>query len=501
MRVHPLVTDLIGGGERLRAFVTPIDEKGEGPIERFAATVFNPETNRAAQAHGSLATFDQLEARPVRFHPIPTNDELIDALAIARQHPEVAARLEDPAVSIYQPMPPLGDRLDDDGTTTRRISLVIRDPSHPRLHQLIGVDLASREIDFELADRIRWWDGDHDCEETLPVGIHHGPDPGGPATVRVRVIDGTTELWNMLVTRPRNSEPSALHKGSGVELRQVRYRGRLVLYQAHVPILNVLYDNGTTYRDWQNSETVFEAFGSDPVGPGWRVCSQAPRTILESSNDAGNNFAGVALWYEDGELRIVSELEAAWYRYVSDWRFDDNGTIRPRFGFAGTRNPATCLRHQHHVYWRLDFDIEGAAPNVIEQRGVILPPARQRWRPVTRERSAKRSVFANQWRVRNTATNRAYRIVPGASDGTADAYGVADLWFLQYHGNELDDGVSAITASQSVTQAHLDQFDNDENLLDTDVVVWYAGHFMHDENAPHPHQGHIIGPELRPTNW
>ncbi|MEV5410764.1 hypothetical protein AB0K60_18200 [Thermopolyspora sp. NPDC052614] len=30
-------------------------------------------------------------------------------------------------------------------------------------------------------------------------------------------------------------------EGSGVELREVRYRGRLVLRQAHVPILNVLH--------------------------------------------------------------------------------------------------------------------------------------------------------------------------------------------------------------------------------------------------------------------
>ena len=29
----------------------------------------------------------------------------------------------------------------------------------------------------------------------------------------------------------------------------VRYRGRLVFWQAHVP-LNVLYDDGVTYRDW-----------------------------------------------------------------------------------------------------------------------------------------------------------------------------------------------------------------------------------------------------------
>lgn len=108
-------------------------------------------------------------------------------------------------------------------------------------------------------------------------------------------------------------------KGSGIELRNVFYRGKLVLYRAHVPILNVLYDDNVNYRDWQNAETVFRAVGQDPVGPGWRLCTAPPKTILESETDAGN-FQGVALHYQNGELRIVSEMVAGWYRYVSDWR-------------------------------------------------------------------------------------------------------------------------------------------------------------------------------------
>jgi hypothetical protein len=51
------------------------------------------------------------------------------------------------------------------------------------------------------------------------------------------------------------------------------------------------------------------------------------------------------------------------------------------------------------------------------------------------------------------------------------------------------------------TQTHLDQFVNGESIDGTDVVVWYAGHFRHDEHAPSPHQGHIVGPELRPVRW
>jgi hypothetical protein len=105
------------------------------------------------------------------------------------------------------------------------------------------------------------------------------------------VIDGSVELWNFQLVRPRDSEPVTYGKGSGIELRNVFYRSKLVLYRAHVPILNVLYDDNVNYRDWQNAETVFQAVGQDPVGPGWRLCTQPPKTILESGTDAETSKA------------------------------------------------------------------------------------------------------------------------------------------------------------------------------------------------------------------
>src|SRR5215213_6876384 len=65
---------------------------------------------------------------------------------------------------------------------------------------------------------------------------------------------------------------------------------------------------------------------------------QAPaQTILESGTDSGN-FRGVAIYRQGRETVLVSELKAGWYRYVSRWRFHDDGTIRPRFGFSAVRN-------------------------------------------------------------------------------------------------------------------------------------------------------------------
>jgi hypothetical protein len=64
-------------------------------------------------------------------------------------------------------------------------------------------------------------------------------DQGVAGQAWVSVYQGTTLLWRFLVVRPSSSSGAS---GSGVELRYVDYRGKRVLYQAHVPILNVRYD-------------------------------------------------------------------------------------------------------------------------------------------------------------------------------------------------------------------------------------------------------------------
>lgn len=493
LTAHETVVSFLDGPDptALRILGPDLLGRDPGPDAPFHASVFDPGSNRALEVRGRLDRSDDVQVRPSAFRPNPTPEELRTAAAVLREDARFPGGDE---VLVYAPMPPLADLEREDGTTIRRPTLGIYDPSGSPRHRIVAVDLATRAVDWSPAGVDA--PTDNDCEARLPIAVPDLPDAGGPGQVRVRVLRGGTELWNVIVVRPRDSEPRTYGKGSGVELRQVRYRGRLVLWRAHVPILNVLYDDGVSYRDWQNQETPFQAVGSDPVGPGWRLCTQPPATILESGTDDGA-FQGVALHYEDGELRIVSEMQAGWYRYVSEWRLRDDGVIKPRFGFAGTRDPRTCMRHQHHVYWRLDFDIDGAGADVVEQRGLLFPQLPV-WTPVVRETKRTRSPFARSWRVRDKSTGRGYRIVPGIADGTADAYGVADLWLLRYRATELDDGVSIVYGQAADTQARLDQYLTGESIDGTDLVVWYAGHFLHDEHHPAPHQGHVVGPDIIP---
>src|SRR5262249_5783944 len=112
-----------------------------------------------------------------------------------------------------------------------------------------------------------------------------------PGSVWVTVSHGGATRWRFLVVRPAASSGT---NGSGVELRYVDYRGKRLLYRAHVPILNVRYDGNACgpYRDWQNAEGMIQANGTD-VAPGFRLCTAPATTILDTGSDVGN-YLGVA---------------------------------------------------------------------------------------------------------------------------------------------------------------------------------------------------------------
>jgi hypothetical protein len=281
-----------------------------------------------------------------------------------------------------------------------------------------------------------------------------------------------------------------------VELRYVDYRGKRVLYRAHAPILNVLYEGNACgpYRDWQWEEGLLQANVTD-VAPGFRLCPAPAQTILDSGLDAGN-FLGVAIYVQGQEVVLVSEMQAGWYRYISEWRLHADGNIRPRFAFSAVQNSCVCNRHHHHVYWRFDFDIRTAGVNRVREFNDPPIIGSSNWHTKQYEiRRFRDPARSRRWRVENAATGEGYTLIPGANDGIADSYARGDVWLLRYRGSELDDGYNSTGGPG--TAADLDKLVNGESIDGKDVVIWYAAHFTHDPGT----QPHVVGPDLVPFNW
>jgi len=470
-------------------------DDGDGP--RFSTLVHDTTTGRSARVQGWLDDPESPEIFPSAHQWPPSEDEHAWALSILADDPEMAALLEADQAYTYRPMPPLLNVHHPDGSVDRVIAVGLRSPDEG--HRIVGVRTSDAEI-FREPPGV-----------AAPSSADCGPPPGptceptaGEGQARLRVRRGDTVLWDLVVVRPSASSGT---NGSGVELRTVDYKGQRVLSRGHVPILNVAYEDagvgagcGPTYRDWQHEESCFTAAGADPV-PGFRLCSAPPQTILESGADGGN-YRGVAFWLDGEELVIVSQLQAGWYRYVSEWRLAADGTIRPRFGFAAAQNPCTCLVHHHHVYWRLDFDILGPESNVIQEFNDPPVVEMANWHTVRLEvRRDRCAEHQRYWRVRNTQASQGYAIQPGPNDGSADQFGAGDVWVLRYDPNEVDDG-QGFTTDPMLARANLDRMVSGESVERQDLVVWYGAHFRHDaEHGDSDGADHRVGPDLVPYQW
>jgi hypothetical protein len=238
--------------------------------------------------------------------------------------------------------------------------------------------------------------------------------------------------------------------------------------------------------------------------PGFRFCSSPAKTILDPPETDGGNFAGVAVYIEGSEVVLKSQMLAGWYRYISEWRFDVDGTLKPRFGFGAVYEGfhCVCQIHHHHVYWRLDFDIVSAQSNLVREYNdpPIFPPSKYHDKvyEIRRPKDPKRR---RHWEISTTRYNHeTYALVPGSNDGVMDDFGVGDFWVLKYNPDEIDDGYAGVGGSASDTMEHIDKFINGELVRDTDVVLWYAAHFKHDQSRAGGGL-HVVGPDIIPLKW
>jgi hypothetical protein len=493
---HPNVKKYLKGARNRILSFELIDEENKSvdsqPPSRFRALIYDYTLNLALRVEGDFQG-SAPQARVVKEQPsIFNEEEFAEATSILAQDKTFGPLVIKKRVQVFQPMPPILE-----GSAERVVMIGLRSPVLELAPEIVGVNMGRKTL-------VRFPKGAPggafvSAAACGPPNANQGTTSRGVAgEFQVTVTQGSETLWSFLAVRPSASSGT---RGSGVELRDVRYRGKLVLRRAHTPILNVQYDGNLCgpYRDWQWQEGFLTANGTD-VASGFRLCqppgcTAKPQTILDTGSDSGN-FLGVGAYIDGNSAVLVSEMQAGWYRYVSRWEFSADGTMLPRFGFGGVNNSCVCNVHNHHVYWRLDFDIESADSNVV------FGPA-LRWWPypvATETRIVRSSAADNTLLVQNRATGATYKIIPGDEDGIADTYARGDVWVLAYKSTELDDGHNSTNTN---TEADLDQFVNGQGTAGGDIVVWYRAGFRHIESsslsAVDSHT-HIVGPTLVPVS-
>jgi hypothetical protein len=488
---------------------TEVKDAPSSPPTRFRAVFYDYTNDKTIVAESDFAGKEAIIVREEYYQPNPNDEEFKEATDILAKDEKLKAALESSALKVFRPMP---DVTILDGTIERLINVGLDAQNGSGQNEIVSVSIKRGVV-------IHYPENAPPTSKASPnaCGVANAgqttTSSGTAGQYQLTITQGTTTLWEMLVIRPSASSGSS--KRSGVEVRDVKYKGKSVLKRGHVPILNVQYTGGQCgpYRDWQYQEGMFAtpASGNTDPAAGIRIVApgQTATTALENGTDTGN-FRGVAVYTQNNETVLVSELEAGWYRYVMEWRFADDGTIRPRFGFGATDNSCVCFSHNHHAYWRLDFDVVNSTNKVFQvERG------RKFLKPIATEMFTNKNVQTNRsLLIQNSTGNEAYELVPNPSDGIVDTFGVHDMWVMQYKssgGNptELEDGITCVTCSTAFIQ--IDPFLNSESVVNQDVVVWYGAHFLHNDSANvtlNPDRSgfilagpHVIGPDIRPVRW
>src|SRR6266550_5325560 len=130
--------------------------------------------------------------------------------------------------------------------------------------------------------------------------------------------------------------------GAGIAIRNVVFDRQQVIYKASMPVIRVQYadDHCGPYADQIN----WDSLGGVPWSNDAKVCQRS-------------YTANGANWLELGVYAKIGS-----YRLYQAWYFSDDGWIDVRLFSKGLQ----CkFDHNHHPYWRMDIDMDGAANNQI----------------------------------------------------------------------------------------------------------------------------------------
>ncbi|WP_055529122.1 copper amine oxidase [Streptomyces graminilatus] len=322
-----------------------------------------------------------------------------------------------------------------------------------------------------------------------------------------------------------------------------------VLNSARLAQIHVPYDDGKA--EYQDLTGAGFAQGLRNMAPGecpggtiktvkvpeaWDPADENVKGLCTTTRSRGHAYrmqgdTANKVWQTQGkELLVYTVNQTGWYEYITEWRFQDDGTIGMNVGATGSLAPedydagdgrgwpigkgakAYATSHSHNVFWRLDFGLDGSSKGKVEQYdSVVSPPAsgeegptnKTTRTPITKELAGDAKNM-RWWRmVSATGKNkdghaRSYEIVPGPTTKyPGRSYTRHDVYFTEYNKCEQfsSDNLGNCGAGAKTS---VDGWVNGQTL--THPLVWVNVGFHHiardEDQQPMPvhWQGFSIAP-------
>jgi len=355
----------------------------------------------------------------------------------------------------------------------------------------------------------------------LPSGAQAGANCSAPYLVDKHFANGAR--WQ-LCWEQRNLD--------GIVLRDVYFTPpggteQRILAEGAISQVHVPYDdNSARFHDITD-----DGFGNENLSdltpeecPGGTLLKDGAKDVIcQQVQLRGYAAKGLGIQEEGEWLSLFSVSTSGEYNYIPVWRFLDDGTIEmvmgatgklqrfttdERFGWPVRANGTLGTAHIHNYYWRLDFDLgEKNDDEVVEEFNYMVESNQgspRRTLGITQlTTEAGRSIAPQtmrSWRIRDTLLTNAhgrpisYQLEP-MSVGHRDVGPASEPWTTN------DFYVTKYKACEKYVSHNpqlngcgnnLATFVNGENLVNTDLVLWYGVTFHHiprdeDEAFMHAH--------------
>lgn len=277
--------------------------------------------------------------------------------------------------------------------------------------------------------------------------------------------------------------------GAGLAIKNVSFAGELVLAKGSLPVIRVKYVR--EWPAWDPRSWFGVGRASGRCGP-FEDRISPPKLIKNKNCDgrklctATHTLDGIQ-WMEVGAYAKIGQ-----YHLYQAWYLSEDGRLYPS---VQSWNLSCNTDHDHHAYWRLDFDIAGPDHDqvfvwdrsVTEDKG--WGPGWRKYLTEVDDTKPDQNSQERVWFVRDYPTGHGVWIIPGAHDGQSGKFSDRDISVRKYYLDE-DAGWPFGARGDLDFQGH-------ENIQETNSVFWYIAHLPHKAAEGDRPMRYWMGPLLK----